>query len=112
MPGFDGAGPQGYGPMTGRGLGRCNPQYGRGYGYGCGFGRGMGRGFGRGFGRGMGRGFRGGYGWGTNAPLPDYAPPAYSSEQETADLRAEAQMLQATLAQINERLAALEANKA
>jgi len=91
--------------MTGRGMGRCNPQYGRGYGYG------YGRGFGRGFGRGMGRGFRGGAGWGYNAPMPDYAPPAYSPEREMAELRAEAQMLQTTLAQINERIAALEANK-
>ena len=104
MPGFDGAGPQGYGPMTGRGLGLCNPQYGRGYGYGRGFGRGMGRGFGRG----MGRGFRGGFGWGYDGA---YAPPAYSPAQEMADLKAEAQMLQTTLAQINERIAALEANK-
>lgn len=34
MPGFDGTGPAGYGPMTGRGMGPC--------------GRGMARGFGRG----------------------------------------------------------------
>ncbi|TAJ44111.1 hypothetical protein CUJ86_08750 [Methanofollis fontis] len=25
MPGFDGTGPRGMGPMTGRGLGRCRP---------------------------------------------------------------------------------------
>ena len=37
MPGFDGTGPRGMGPMTGRGLGPC----------GC--GRGFRRGFGRGF---------------------------------------------------------------
>jgi hypothetical protein len=63
MPGFDGTGPQGMGPMTGGGRGLCNP-YGRmnvtGLGYRSGFGwpvgRGRGRGFGRGAGRGMGRG--------------------------------------------------------
>lgn len=40
MPRQDGTGPNGQGPMTGRGLGPC--------------GSGMRRGFGRGFGRGMG----------------------------------------------------------
>lgn len=43
MPYFDGTGPQGQGPMTGRGMGPC--------GGGFGFGR---RGLGRGFGRGRG----------------------------------------------------------
>lgn len=33
MPGFDGTGPRGQGPMTGRGLGRC----GRGLGFGRGW---------------------------------------------------------------------------
>ena len=42
MPGFDGTGPYGEGPLTGRGLGPC----GRGLGFRRGFGRGMG--FGRG----------------------------------------------------------------
>ncbi|MFA5357432.1 MAG: DUF5320 domain-containing protein [archaeon] len=40
MPGYNGKGPNGFGPMTGRGLGPC----------GCGFKRGFGRGFGRGLG--------------------------------------------------------------
>lgn len=39
MPRFDGSGPQGYGPMTGRGMGNCNN-------YGMRGGRGM-RGYGR-----------------------------------------------------------------
>jgi hypothetical protein len=79
MPGFDGTGPAGMGPMTGGARGRCNPygpsyasygpyrppypapvrSYYGGYPPAYGFGRprwGMGRGFwGRG-GRGMGRG--------------------------------------------------------
>lgn len=71
MPGFDGTGPEGRGPRTGRGLGKCNPEntdprtdvmdddmppYGRGRGYGRGYGRGAaGRGRGRGFGFGRGR---------------------------------------------------------
>ena len=84
MPRFDGTGPNGQGPMTGRGMGQCNNAhpadnentineanhpttqplnqgFGRGYGRQAGFGRGMGRrggGFGRGFGlqAGFGRG--------------------------------------------------------
>jgi len=40
MPGQDGTGPLGLGPLTGRGLGPC----------GCGMRRGFGRGYGRGFG--------------------------------------------------------------
>lgn len=44
MPNFDGTGPQGYGPLTGRGFGPCNG----------GAGRGFGRGFGRGYGRALG----------------------------------------------------------
>jgi len=62
MPGFDGTGPLGQGPGTGRGLGPCGagvrwfPRFwGRGFGFGRGRGFAFGRG--RGFGRGWGRGF-------------------------------------------------------
>ncbi len=34
MPNFDGSGPMGQGPMTGRGMGSCNGQV-RGRGQGC-----------------------------------------------------------------------------
>jgi hypothetical protein len=84
MPGFDGSGPAGMGPMTGGGRGWCNPYVAphTGYGpyrppyappvpphYGYGFGRprwspgrrflgrGWGLGRGRGWGRGRGRGW-------------------------------------------------------
>jgi len=58
MPGMDGRGPAGEGPMTGRGLGRCTKD-GEGTGR---FGRGLGRGRGRrirGFGQRIGRTARG-----------------------------------------------------
>ncbi|NOX86063.1 MAG: DUF5320 domain-containing protein [Chlorobi bacterium] len=60
MPGFDGTGPRGDGPRTGRGLGKCKddevrtdskapdddfPRR-RGFGFGAGRGRGRGRGLG------------------------------------------------------------------
>lgn len=68
MPGFDGTGPRGLGPLTGGGRGFCQPTPvqsvptqgtvpayrnisgvgGRGFGRGRGGGRGMGRGRGRG----------------------------------------------------------------
>ena len=62
MPGFDGTGPRGGGAMTGRGLGRCNPNnvgqnfpdYQQWQGLVLGFRRGFGAGFGRGQGLGMG----------------------------------------------------------
>lgn len=50
MPNFDGTGPQGQGPKTGRGMGKCNDDKpanrapaGRGQGRGAGRGRGQGR---------------------------------------------------------------------
>jgi hypothetical protein len=93
MPGFDGTGPRGMGPMTGGGRGFCNPYYagvrspyggpypystpyGTGYvpPYGAGYSTpytaysygayGLGRGFGWGRGLGGGRGFGWGRGFG------------------------------------------------
>ena len=52
MPGGDGTGPIGRGPMTGRAAGLCAEHPTPGYttpGYGQGFGRGRGRGIRRGF---------------------------------------------------------------
>jgi len=55
MPGMDGTGPMGIGPMTGKGLGICtNTNAAR---YGAGFGMGLGFFCRRGFGSGIGRGF-------------------------------------------------------
>ena len=53
MPQGDRTGPNGQGPMTGRGLGFCSGSNTPGY-MNSGFGRGMGRGQGRGHGRGFG----------------------------------------------------------
>ncbi|MCK9548793.1 MAG: DUF5320 domain-containing protein, partial [Sphaerochaeta sp.] len=75
MPRYDGTGPWGYGPMTGRGMGRCNPAYHQGYGFG--WGRGMGRRF---FGR--------GWGMGGGASMP-FAAPAISLEERKRFLEEE-----------------------
>lgn len=123
MPGGDGTGPGGMGPMTGRAAGFCagypspgyaNPIGGRGYG-------GWGRGFGRGLGRGLGWG-RAGYGWpawgGYANPYAGY-PTGYpgslgaapSPEQEQAALRQQSQYLQESLDAINKRIEDLEKEK-
>ena len=76
MPGYDGTGPMGQGPLTGGGLGPC--------------GRGLGRGYGRGMGRGRGRGLgirRGGRGLGL-------ARQNYSPEDEVEALKREKELIE------------------
>ena len=93
MPGVDGHGPRGLGPMTGRGMGQCAIVASR-------FGFGMGRGLGRGMGRGRGMGWRrpgvqaigGGF-------------PAASSE--LGALQEDAAALEAELQRIRQRIAEL-----
>jgi len=63
MPGFDKTGPQGEGPLTGRGDGPCLSDSQKSiieklFGRGRGLGRALGRGLGRGRGQGLGRGLR------------------------------------------------------
>ncbi len=81
MPFRDGSGPNGSGPLTGRGMGNCNPDQdyvddygyrGRSFGRGRGFGRGMGRGFG-----GMRNGYRRGYGFDNYDEGPAYHNKSY-----------------------------------
>ena len=125
MPAGDRTGPMGAGPMTGRGMGYCsgyaqpgffmNPMPGRGRG----MGRGMGWGRGRGFGIGWGRGWRrrvaepGGapwpYGFGPG-PLEAGDVPV-QPETELEMLVAQADRLEAGLAEIRERIQSLESTK-
>lgn len=64
MPGRNGKGPMGMGPMTGRGAGLCQGSQNAGFA-GTGRGAGSRRGQGMGFSRGQGMGFsRGGRCWG------------------------------------------------
>jgi hypothetical protein len=59
MPGRDGTGPLGNGPLTGWGRGNCaDDEIRQNRGFGFGFGRGRGRGFGAAFGFGRGLGWR------------------------------------------------------
>lgn len=120
MPRGDGTGPNGVGPMTGRGMGFCagydapgfvNPGpagYGRGRGFaGRGFGRGYGRGLGRGFGwRNAGYGvppyYGGGYAW-------DYQP--YTKEEEMTSLQSQAGFLKDRLEAIEKRMNDIESSE-
>lgn len=102
MPAEDGTGPEGMGPMTGRGAGYCsgsdvpgyaNPMPGRGFGIGWGRGRWFRRGRGGGWGRG-----RFGYAPGWGAP----------STQEAGFLKAQAEWLKTQLDAIGRRITELE----
>jgi hypothetical protein len=129
MPGGDGTGPMGMGPMTGRAAGFCagygvpgymNPIPGRGFGMGYGRGRGFGGG-GRGrrnwfYATGLPGWMRAGYGYpagGGAAPVtgvPAYAAPygAPSREQELQALQGQAEYLGDALEGIRKRIQELE----
>jgi len=110
MPGGDGTGPGGMGPMTGRAAGFCAGYSVPGYANPVG-GRGMGMGWGRGRGMGRGRGFGRGFGWsGAVEPYPANAffGPTITAEQELDGLRQQAKLMQDSLGQISERIEQLE----
>ena len=108
MPGGDGTGPMGGGPMTGRQAGYCagfpvpgyqNPMPGRGWGFG--------RGWGRGYAPMPQAGWLGsdmGPYYGT---VPIYAPP--SAEMEMQALKGQAENLENTLENMRKRISELEA---
>jgi hypothetical protein len=123
MPGGNGTGPAGMGPMTGRAAGFCagypvpgyaNPVGGRGY-----WGRGRGRGGGRG--RGFGRGFgwaRAGYGSPAGgaagypyAPYPAPFAQAPTPQQELDGLKQQAEYFKDELDEINKRIEELNSQK-
>jgi len=119
MPGFDGTGPMGAGPMTGGGWGNCNPsgryygapRYGLGRGFRGGFGRGFGFRGARAYGRGFGR--RGAYdpagGWYGPAYGPAYGNSyAMNPTDEMNMLRDEANAIKNELDAINRRIGELE----
>lgn len=94
MPGFNRTGPQGFGPMTGRGRGLC-----AGFAKPFGFGRGRAL---RG-GRGLGRGPAGQYDWQFGETTGEDAR-LLTPEEERRLLKADRNRLKAQLAQTEERL--------
>ncbi|MDO9465275.1 MAG: DUF5320 domain-containing protein [bacterium] len=111
MPGGDGTGPGGMGPMTGRAAGYCagysvpgymNPIAGRGrFGYDLGLGGG--RGFGRGRGLGRGFGLRGAA-YGGGYPYAQEITP----QQETDMLKEQSKAIGEELEAINKRISELK----
>jgi hypothetical protein len=109
MPGGDGTGPVGMGPMTGRAGGFCAGSGRPGYAKPA-PGRGLGMGFGRGRGFGNGRGWRHrqyGAGWTRGgADAVSFQPP--DAETEKHSLKAQADDLQAQLDALRKRLGEIE----
>ena len=115
MPRGDRRGPEGFGPMTGRGYGYCAGYEAPGYAApapGRGMGRGhCGPGFGAGYGgRGLGRRRGRGYGWGPGSwgAAPWAQPPAYDPEQELDALKRQAAYFEQGLDQVKHRIDELE----
>ena len=127
MPGGDGMGPGGMGPMTGRAMGYCagypvpgfaNP----GAGFGMGFGRGRGGGRGRRnrfYATGLTGWQRAATGWGPYAgpatgyagPAPGYAgpvPAAIPAVQELEALKNQAEYFQGAVDEVKKRIDELE----
>lgn len=111
MPGGNGTGPMGMGPMTGRAAGLCAGYGVPGYANGV-PGRGFGRGFGmgRGFGRGMGRG---GFGFRNQfqaTGLTGWQRAAGAVPQSDVEaLKNQAKFLADTLADVQKQIGELEA---
>jgi hypothetical protein len=95
MPRFNGTGPAGFGPGTGRGMGPCAVPAGR-PGGGMGYGR-------QGYGR------RGGFGW--RRFWGYYPAPDLPKKEETEILSEEAKILEDELKAVRLRLAELKGKK-
>ena len=93
MPGMDGTGPMGYGPMTGGGRGYC----------GAGMRRNLRRGFGTGRGRGIGPGF-GRRSMQNSGYWQDTEPLALNKEEQKKILEAELKDIEAEKQEIEQRL--------
>jgi len=103
MPGYDGTGPSGRGPGTGRRLGICGIARPGSFGYRyAGYGRGPGWGMGRGYGRGFCH-------WWPGAPGPYYNGPDYPREENEKEfLKEQVDILKTELAEMEKRMAELE----
>ena len=117
MPRGDRTGPEGAGPMTGRGAGYCAGYSVPGYANPVG---GYGRGWGRGRGRGFGRGYRGGFGRGRfvypapvvqPVPIPVTQPASQpqSPKQEIAALENYQKNLEAEKADLDQEMGGVKA---
>jgi hypothetical protein len=109
MPRGDGTGRNGFGPMTGRGMGYCAGYDVPGYVNGGGFGNR--RFFGRGAGLGLGYRYGGRYGYGLRSRRFAPVAPAYDlydAASEADDLKLHAEALERELQGVRNRLNVLE----
>ncbi|MCF7956451.1 MAG: DUF5320 domain-containing protein [Phycisphaerae bacterium] len=104
MPGGNGTGPAGAGPMTGRGMGICAGFKLPGY---ANNGSGRGLGMGRGGRMGRGRGFGQGFGW-AGAANSNPAPQNLNADQELESLKTQANYIENSLKEINQRIDELQ----
>ena len=122
MPGGNGTGPGGMGPMTGKAAGFCAGYSVPGYanpvgerGMGMGWGRGRGGGFGRGRGFGWGRAGYGlpAYGGAVNPYAYGGVPfaPTVAPQQELDSLKGQAEYLEDALDGIKKRIEELDSQK-
>ena len=125
MPGKDGTGPMGFGPMTGRAAGLCadirmpgfvNSMPGRGFGFGFGGGQGFGSGYGKAWGRQNMFCRTAGTGWQrtamgfsrfTKTQVSPYNTPK-TPEQELDVLKARSEYFAHALEEIRKRMGELE----
>lgn len=103
MPGLNRTGPDGQGPMTGRGFGSCTAYSNPGF-MNYFFARGMGRGRGLGFGR--GRGFIG-----HNYPYGNLPYSNLNKEEKLNMLQAQVKSFEKGLREIQKRIDELEESK-
>lgn len=117
MPAGNRTGPNGMGPMTGRGAGYCagygspgyvSPGAGRGLGRGGGFGPGRGGGYGAGRGRRLGFYATGAPGWIRYGANPGVQPPDPGPEFTKQALQNQADALTSELELVRKRLDELE----
>jgi hypothetical protein len=101
MPRGDRRGPNGMGPMTGRGLGYCNNYSTPGFTKGVPRG---GAGFHQGYGRGMGRGFGRGY---RNFDYPSY-PLTQNNVDEGKLIESEMEILKNQMSILEKRLSEIK----
>ncbi len=93
MPNFDGTGPEGRGPMTGRGMGNCAEARPRRF-------------FRRGFGRGIGYGFRRAFNYSQDYPVNE--PATFTKEEQKKILQEELKDMENEKKAIEKRLKEME----
>lgn len=111
MPRGDRRGPDGMGPMTGRGLGFCDGFNSPGFTRGGGFGRGFGRGFNRGRGWGMGCGRGRGFGGIAYYDEPNYSQQTDPSLASSESVREEISSVEKYLKELKEIMKKKESEK-